>query len=392
MRIGVFTNVLQHRPSGIGWHVIHLLNHLARVEPAHEYFLFYRTSLLGPRASEFQPRRANFNLVPIPTPDIAYQQYFRLFDRWLLPRAIRRHGIDLFHGPNHYLPERGRAAQVVTFHDVAEATLRIFTPAHRDRQQAAVLRTARRADHVIALSHSTRDDLVRLGCDGQRISVIYQGGNVEAMAPASEALVAATRQRFALYSPYLLFVGAPVGRKNLALLLRAFARLRRGPGPRVQLTLAGDHDNHEGRRLVALAGELGIAGDVVFTGYLDNNQLRGLYGGAAAAVIPSFHEGFGMTALEAMAYDLPLVATRGGALPEVIDDAGLLVEVDDESALAEALRRVLTEPSLADELRRRGRQRLRAFNWETTARQTLSLYRRLAPQADAHALPALAKA
>lgn len=377
MRIGIFTNVLAHQLTGIGWHVRHLLDHLARIDRDNDYFLFYRAPWPGRHDPHFCPEAANFHNVPIATPDLFYRRYFRVFDQTLLPRAIARRHIDVFHGPNHYLPARRRIPQIVTYHDLAAAKLDFNGSQAKRAALQAIRRTLDRADRVITVSHSTMRDVGNCGYAKDCIEVIYQGANFDDVRPPPAALIDQMRKQFGLIGRYILFVGTLGPRKNVSLLLRAYASLRRRIKDCPSLVLAGGHESAELDRLHALLGSLNLADNVTFTDYLDGEQMRGLYGGASLFVLPSLYEGFGMPVLEAMAYGVPVIATRAGALAEVVGDAGLLVDVDDESAMAAAMERVLSHDAQARDLIERGFQRAGRFSWEQCAKQTRSLYERV---------------
>jgi glycosyltransferase involved in cell wall biosynthesis len=374
LRIGIFTNVLAYKPSGIGWHVIHLLKHLAEIDRENEYLLFHRVPWSGERPEFFCPQAPNFRNIPVPTPVLLYERYFRVFDRTLLPRAIQKHGIDVFHGPNHYLPARRQVPQIVTYHDLAEAKFQLADPDEQARQQDAVRRCLSRADRVIALSKCTKRDVLDYGYLDQKVQVIYQGGNVDAVGEPSPEQVEKVRQKYGLRGRYVLFIGSLVPRKNLGMLLRAYAAVSGRLEDRPQLVLGGANDTETYEKLRVLADSLGIADSVVYTGYLTNDEVTGLYGGASTFVLPSLYEGFGMVVLEAMAHGVPVIATRAGSLGEVVGEAGVLVDIDDDAALADAMHSVLTDSSVAKDLADRGRSRLNDFSWRQTAEQTLKVY------------------
>ena len=378
MRIGIYSNVLAHKRSGIGWHVTRLLENLAAIDSKNEYFLFYRTPLFGKRMEHFRPDAANFHDAAVATPDFCYYRYSRIFDRWFMPRALEKLKIDVFHGPNHYLPARKRIPQIVTYHDLAEAKLRLSTPERQQRAQVGVRRCLSRADHVIALSECTKRDVLDFDFSASKVDVIYEGGNFDGPRMPPDDVVARTRAKFSIDRPYILFVGSLVPRKNLSFLVRAFARMasRRSDPPLLVLAGATD-DKGECERLATLIASLGIEPLVRRTGYLSNEDVQGLYGGARLFALPSLYEGFGMVALEAMTYKVPVVAARAGSLPEVIGDAGILVEPDDDDALAEALAKVLSEEPLRDRLIELGLERFGRFSWRTCAEETLALYARV---------------
>ncbi len=178
--------------------------------------------------------------------------------------------------------------------------------------------------------------------------------------------------------PYLLFVGSEHPRKNLATLLRAFARLKRDRRWRrlrlVKVGAAGSGEAPFREATLLAVRQLGLSEDVVFTEDVAERDLPGYYCGAACLVLPSRAEGFGFPPLEAMACGCPVVVSTAGALPEMVGDAGLLVAPQDVSGLVQAMRAVLGDDELRRRLRERGLRRAQEFSWEHTARATRRVY------------------
>jgi glycosyltransferase involved in cell wall biosynthesis len=181
-------------------------------------------------------------------------------------------------------------------------------------------------------------------------------------------------------TPYVLYVGGISPNKNLAVLVRAFALLRRRV-PEARLVLGGDHQTDGFKsshaELAALIQAEGLGRHVEFTGYVPEDGLRALYCGASLLAFPSLDEGFGLPAVEAMACGLPVVASRGHALEEVVGGAGLLVDACSEVELAEAMERILIDRVLAAELRAKSLRRAADFSWKRTAEGLLDVLKRM---------------
>lgn len=287
-------------------------------------------------------------------------------------RSLKGSPVPLYHATEHLLP-RVPGPSVLTVHDL------IFEryPEHHTRRNVLFLRAAlprfvRAADAVIAVSQHTRRDLIELyQTPPEKIHVIHEGIDAR-FAPSA----AAERRRVAdLYSPdrpWLLMVGTLEPRKNHAVALRALRTLRNEGFPHRLLLVGGKGWLFE--PIQELIAELGLAGDVTFAGYVPDADLPPLYSAAAAVLMPSLYEGFGFPLLEAMACGAPAVASTSSSLPEVAGDAALLVPAGDAEALANALRLILTQPALAEELRRRGPRQAARFRWESCAGETAALY------------------
>jgi glycosyltransferase involved in cell wall biosynthesis len=298
-----------------------------------------------------------------------------LGEQALLPPMAARAGVDLMHSLASTAPAWGRYRRVLTVHDLIYAR---FPEAHsgiRDRGMRVLVPLAvRRSDRVIAISRSTRADLLQLlHTPPAKIDVVPHGlGAVRrASAPAADE----TRARLGIEPGrrVLLTLSAKRPHKNLLALIGALARIP--PERRPLLVLPGYPTWHEAQ-LRARAAELGISADVRLEGWLHEREIEGLWALADAFVYPSLYEGFGLPVLEAMARGVPVACADASSLPEVAGGAALLFDPRGEREIAAAIERLLGDPALAQSLRERGLARVREFTWERTARLTLESYMR----------------
>ncbi len=297
-----------------------------------------------------------------------------LGEQAFLPRLAARAGVDLVHSFASTAPAWGRFRRVLTVHDLIYARFPSAHPGLRDRgMRVLVPLAARRSTRVIAISESTRRDLIELlRLPEERIDVVPQGLGAVRRAPALSAHD--TRARFDLDERrVLLTLSAMRPHKNLLALVGAFARIPSERRP--VLVLPGYPTWHEAE-LRARAAQLGVLADVRFEGWLGEEEVEGLWGLADAFVYPSLYEGFGLPVLEAMARGVPVACADTSSLPEVAGDAALLFDPRSESAIAQAIERLLGDASLAHALRERGLLRAQKFSWERTARLTLDSYTR----------------
>ncbi len=396
MRVGILSRELRRRPTGVGWHLARLLDQLARIDTTNEYILIHwspRPEGETPDAAHplraFVPDAPNFQSVIVHGTPVIHTHFRDAYLKHILPRKLKTLGLDLVHGPAQRLPASHGPPQLVTVHDLANARM-----PYQDRStQAQNLRSMRlalqHADRVIALSRFTQDELVRgFGVAKDKVRVIYEGGpddpfRNEVLERASQTSDGETVP-VELEKPYVLYVGAIEPRRNLRLLIEAFAKMKQRVGADYELVLVGRAEPSERQRLMEHATRLGTNEQVVFTGYQPPRAVGRLYAGASAFVLPALHEGFGLMVLEAMHYGVPVVAAEAGALPEVVGDAGLLVDPADPSGLAEVMHRVVTDGPLALELVQRGEARVRRFSWRRMAEQTLELYEQVAQQTPKH--------
>ena len=277
-----------------------------------------------------------------------------------LPRLLRRLRPRLTHF-QYVVPPAFRGPAVVTVHDLSfERHPDLFTPRDRLLFRTLVPRSVRRAARVLTVSEWTKRDLVeRYGIADSKI-VVTPNGVDPAFAPEGPSPNG---------SPYALFVGALQRRKDPACAVEALGQVDAD----LRLLVVGP-DKGAGTDLRRIVAARGLGGRVELRGHVPKHELAALYRGAACLVFPSRYEGFGLPVLEAMASGTPVVATAAGALPEVAGDAAVLVEPGDPDALADGIRRALSD---RERLVAAGLERARRFTWAEAARRTAAVYREL---------------
>ena len=299
-------------------------------------------------------------------------------DPLLLPFELAGQG-DVFHSVQLGLPAVRRVPVVLTIHDLAP----LHWPSHYLRLPYARVghawqyALAKRADAIVAVSDATKADVVaRLGIHAERIRVIPEAVDASFRAPARETGAALARDRFAVPGRYVLYVGQFDPRKNMDGLFAAFTPAA-DRDPDLRLVIVGTLGRLAGLMRDALARSRVDAARVVITGEVDDGTLAALYAGAECLLHSAWLEGFGLTALEALAAGTPVVAYRAGAVAEVVGEAGLLVDERDPGALGEALVALLSDRSLQDRLRALAKPRAAHFSWDRAADDTLAIYRSL---------------
>jgi glycosyltransferase involved in cell wall biosynthesis len=290
------------------------------------------------------------------------------------PLAARLHQGDINHIVDHSYAHLIHALDprrtVVTCHDLAPLALNEGRGLGRrlwERSFRAMLRAAQ----IIADSEFTRDEILRCsGYPAERITVVPLAVGAEFFEPVAESDALALRERFHLRDcRIVLHVGSCAPRKNIGVLFAALARVRDVEWTFVQV--GGKFDAAQEN----LIERFGLRERIRQIQRVAENELRAWYRSADVFVLPSTYEGFGLPILEAMAAGAPVVCADASSLSKVIDDAAILTNPHDPAKLANALRSILTDARLADELRARGIARARLFTWERTAYETLAIYR-----------------
>ena len=302
-------------------------------------------------------------------------KYYSLREQVELPRILSRHKVDLLHSPHFLLPLLRPCPAVATIHDVIYLACPQDLPSRAGRvyYRAMMNACSRMAARIVTDSEHSKSEIVSyLRADPERIDVIYPGVD-PGFHPVTDALqLADARSRFGIHREYILCVGIYKPRKNHAGLLRAFQRCL-AKGMQAQLVIAGPMAEGEAV-LRRLAIELGVGEHVIFTGFVNDADLRALYSAARVCVCPSLYEGFGFTVLEAMACGAAVACSSATSLPEVAGNAAFYFDPHDPEEMANELFRVFSDDALRADLIARGRQNLERFNWAETARQTLAVY------------------
>jgi glycosyltransferase involved in cell wall biosynthesis len=273
--------------------------------------------------------------------------------------------VDIAHSAHPLCMPARRAASVVTIYDLdfLDHPERTRAEIRRDYAPLAAAH-ARRADLVVVISeHTAQQVRSRLGVPSDHLVVCRPG------APAWNPRRAPDRP-----GP-ILFIGTIEPRKNLPTLFAAYERVVQGRRDAPPLVLAGKTVEHSVEILATLESRRSLDGRVRHLGYVSDAERYRLYQDASVLVLPSLAEGFGMTAVEAMQVGLPVIASTAGSLPEVVGDAGILVDPLDDAAMAEAIRRVLGDASLRLAMAEAGRRRAAAFTWSGSAAALLDAYR-----------------
>lgn len=354
-KIGIDVRLTYYRQGGIAEYMRQLTSALAALAPPYRFHLLHNF-----RAQEtlaFQ--RGNY-----------YTPCHHRLEGIALGVEIFPRRFDLLHSPDFIPPLFGARRYVITIHDLAFLLYANIQTADSLRYYAGqIQRAVRQADHIIAVSYTTRDDLIRLlHVPAEKITVIWEG-----IHPGFRVLEHPVVE---LPDDYLLFVGTIEPRKNIPNLLQGYAILKSRQKTVPKLVLAGQKGWLSEESFAAIEG-LGLQQDVIWLGGVPFNELPALYNRAKILVYPSLYEGFGFPPLEAMACGTPTITSDRGALKEIAGEAALYVNPDEPESIADALQKLLSDESLYQTLREKGLAHIRQFSWEQTARQTLAVYEKV---------------
>jgi alpha-1,3-rhamnosyl/mannosyltransferase len=379
MRIAIDGHPLIPPRAGIGQYTYHLIRALARLAPAHQYIVMYPrlTRTLRTREEPVFAEKCVRVVSEGRLRFLLFRARRKLRRKLGLTPAVERSlgPYDVYHATNYVFTHSvKRARRVVTIHDLTLMLFPEWHPRARVSSMASeIARSLEIADHVLADSASTRDDIAKhFSIRSERISVVPLAAD-ESFKPLPSAEVQRVLADWGLVPDgYLLFMGTIEPRKNLLRLLQAAELAGNRAGPLVLAGADGWGSDEVARRIQSLRR----AGRLTYLGYVPDEARPALINGARGFVYPSLYEGFGLPVLEAMACGVPVLASNVSSLPEVVGSAGLMVDPADVDAIAQGMVRLWEDEALRRELSTRGLQQAAGFSWETTAKQTLKAYAR----------------
>ena len=353
MRIGIDARKIND--TGIGRYIASLVENLLRVDDKNEYVLFF-----DPKDAEnFDDPKSRVTKIIEPSGKYSIAEHFSL------PSKANRLGLDIFHAPHYVLPFFMKVPSVVTVHDVIHLLDPAFGLPAREYARFMIRSAIARARRVITVSDYTKRNLIGLfHTPSDKISVIPNGGG-NGFVRSSDEDIKKTADKYGITPGYYLFVGSDRPHKNL----KAVAETLRLMGNDSFFVVAG-RVGDDSKKLFA-----GVEGRVRFIGQnIEKVEMAALYSGASALLFPSFHEGFGLPPLEAMACGTPVVASNASCMPEILGDSSVMADPLDYRLMADALTKLKNDPACRADYIAKGHERVRVYSWERVAKMTLEVY------------------
>ena len=349
MRIGINAQLLSlsqnYRNGGVSRYISYLVTELARKPDKHEYVVFVNGQEVIQHLEQQVGKQAHMSYIAAPWPEsrpsarIAWEQL-------TLPRLVTQYGLDVLHAPVNVLPEwmPRTCATVVTLHDLAFLRFpHVLTRSKRLYHRTFTVRSLQRATLLIAVSESTKQDTHELlQIPSERVHVVYPCIATRFSDVVNEEQVSQLKKTYGLTDGFLLYLGTLEPRKNITMLLRAYAQLRQNYGIRQKLVVAGGkgwmYDS-----IFAQVQQLGLTTEVLFPGFVSDEEQAVWYHAASMFAYPSLYEGFGIPVAEALACGTPTVTSNVSSLPEAGAGVAICVNPQSEEELSEALHRALTD-------------------------------------------------
>jgi len=361
--------------TGSGQYTLQLLQHLPQVAPQHEY------ALVIPKRNSFEiiDLTSNFQL-----PTSTFQRPasdFRkvLFEQSIVPRAAQAYEADLIHVPYWAPPLRSSVPIVVTIHDIIPLVLKEYRGGPMVRAYTGLVSAAARgAALILTDSDASRRDIIQhLHVAEDHVRTIYLAADPKFTSHVDPIDYAAVSKNYDLPEDYVLYLGGFDARKNIETALQVYTWAQDALGENFPLVIAGElPDRHDAffQDPRIIAKQIDVENAVRFIGPVAEEDKVALYQHARAFLYPSLYEGFGLPALEALACGVPVVGSNASSVPEIVGDAGILVDPKDARAMAGALIAVCTEDPLHDDLSERALKQAEKFSWEKCTRETVAAY------------------
>jgi glycosyltransferase involved in cell wall biosynthesis len=379
MRIGFDARLVYYQQAGIGQYILHLVPGLARLlKPGRDDQEHSRRELWIFRSRKAPP----LNLPAWVRQAKLWTPSHHRFENTALSLELTGKRLHLLHSPDFIPPAGGRFRSVITVHDLNFIHFPEFLTPESTRYYGQIDRAVKRADHILTDSNWTKDDVLNhLAVSSELVTAVHLAAGPVFRPITDRQELRRTTIRYGLPPDYVIFVGTLEPRKNVPTLLEAFCRLR-GLGFDFHLAIVG-RKGWLYKDVFSTVTELKLTEYVHFLDNVSNEDLARLYNAACCLTLPSYYEGFGLPPLEAMACGTPVVVSNRSSLPEVVGEAGLLIDPDKPEDLCEALARIVGDSDLRASLRQKGLMRSSQFSWAKAARQTMAVYDKVLETASA---------
>lgn len=378
MKIAVELQPILKKKTGVGWYAYHLVQELSKrnVELNGKVFNFLGRNNLTQSLQDITIDIETCKLMP-------YGVYSRLWD--MIPisyNLLFSKKADIYHFFNFVFPPRINGKIIVTVHDmVYKKYPHTLTKANLRRLNSNLLRVCQRADIIITVSESSKKDIINyLDVSEEKVFIVPPAVDKNKFRPdySYDEINTAKKKYEITTDDYYLYLGTLEPRKNIESIIEAYALLLKNLNSKQipKLIIAGGKGwLYQG--LFNLVQELKLENQVHFPGYILDEDVPKLINGATAFVFPSFYEGFGMPPLEAMSCGVPVIASNTSSLPEVIEDAGILIDPYSIEELTGAMEQILRNPQLRNIMVSKGLLQAKKFTWEKSAELTIEIYKKV---------------
>jgi len=368
MNVGILSWMIDKKRTGVNNYLYNLIKNMIVNGKADEISLIHYEKSDDPIYS-----KVNDIIIP--------EKPLKLTSALGIPQAVKNADIDILHVPVHWYNQitpfvfNRKIKKVLTVHDLTP----ILFPEMHTRETNLTWRSSlkfikNRTNIMICVSESTKTDCVKLlNIPEKRLRVIPLSADEQYKPLKNKKQIHdELKQEYNIDFPFILFVGTLEKRKNVPTLIKSFYKLKKSKVDHKLVVVGGKGWKYT--KIFDLIEELNLKNEVIFTDYVSDEYLVKLYNAADLFVYPSLYEGFGLPPLEAMACGCPVITSNTSSLPEVVGDAGIMIDPNDINSLTESMLKILTNNQLREEMSKKSLERAKMFSWKKTAKETWNVY------------------
>lgn len=383
MRIGIDAQTILNPAlgdaAGLGHYTYQLIRHLLEIDKENEYFLYFNYRVRSKDVRKFSHQNVTIRHFPFSY----YKQFLPFAYSEMLASAYFQHdNLDILHVPGGRAPRTYRGKLVVTSYNLALKKYPDLFPSKSVMKFKIKPPAFKKSDIVIATSKAAKEDLIKeFGIDEKKIRVIYNAFDEKFFKEAPIGEIQRVKDKYGIDGEYILFMNTIKPLNNLSRLIEAFSKLRlilkgKKPNSRYKLVLAGKN-GWLSDEIKQIAKDFGLKSEVIFPGYVEPEDLNGLFGGADAFVSVPVYEEFGSSVLEAMACGVPVICSDVPTHIEITNGAAIYVSPYDMEGIKDAILRIVDDGKLKDCLREKGVAQAKNYHWKKTAEETLKIYKEM---------------
>jgi glycosyltransferase involved in cell wall biosynthesis len=358
MKIGIAARGLSEQSGGVKQYIESIASALLTADKVNEYYVFYNNS---DYIKKF-PTAKNI---------VLESNNKLIWDYYLLPKAVRKHNLDIMILPKNVVPFFVNAKSVVIIHDLAYFIPELNAyPLIDTLYMTSMIRSSlSRADIIVSVSENTKKDLVEIiGTNANRIKVVHEAADQKYRQVTDRLKLDEVKSKYNLSDNFIFYSGSLSPRKNMLRFLTAFNLIKDTVPHKLVLTGGKSWKDGDVRQLISQLGD-----SVIKLGYVPDEHMPFIYNLADLFVYPSLYEGFGLPPLEAMACGCPVIASNSSSIPEVVGDAAVMIDPYDINEIADTMYKVLTDNNLRNQMINKGLKRAEEFSWEKSARSIVEL-------------------
>ncbi len=379
MRIGIDCRTILNPEKddlvGRTHYTYQLVKHLISLpnKEKNEYILFFDKEIAQKNITKFSKPWVKIKYFPFRQ----YKNFLPIaYSHFLVSASLEKEKLDVWHSPIPYLPLSYKNPSVITVHDLTIYKFpKLFPQGQFLNTKLEIPNALKKAKKIIAVSQSIKQDLKKIfNIPEHKIKVIYNGINKELFQKSPELEIEKIKNRYSIKKDYILFLGTLEPRKNIETLIEAYELFQKNSTIKYQLVIAGK-EGWDAQKIYKKASHSSYKNEIIFTGYINPENLNALFSEAKVFVFPSLHEGFGMPVIEAMAKKIPVITSNIESLPEITAGSAILINPNKKEEISEALEIVLNNKELKIKLIEQGIKKAKEFCWEKCAKETLEVYK-----------------